>query len=86
MGRPPLRARDLVATGLLDLKSLRQLAPAARGLNLGSLLYPRSRVWPMGFSWLSFVAQTTMTAVCIQCTYFLSTIRPTAPAVGSMEK
>lgn len=30
MGRPPVRARDRVATSLLDLSTLRKLAPAAK--------------------------------------------------------
>lgn len=64
VGRPPVCARDLVATGLLDVGSLQRLAPAANHLALHSLLYPRSLVWPMGFSWSSLIAQHTMTAVC----------------------
>jgi hypothetical protein len=64
MGRPPIRARDLVGTGLLDLESIQRLARAAKGLSLGRLLYPCSRVWPMGFSWSSYIAQTSMLGVC----------------------
>ena len=48
MGRPPLRGRDIVDTGLWDLRTLRSLAPAAKSLSL-TMLYPRSLAWPMGF-------------------------------------
>ena len=62
MGRPPLRAHQIVGTGLLDLHTLRRLALAARSLSLNSLLYPLSRAWPMGFSWSSLV--DAMLEVC----------------------
>jgi hypothetical protein len=64
MGRPPVRVKSLLATGVLDMADLVALAPAARGFRENSLLYPRSLVWPMGFSWSSYVAQCTMSQVC----------------------
>ena len=33
-------------------------------VGMQSFLYPRSRVWPMGFSWSSFIAQSKMLDVC----------------------
>ena len=64
MGRPPVRVKDLLNTGLVDLEGLRALAPAAWGMVSSSLVFPRSRVWPMGFSLSSYVApQSTMLGV-----------------------
>ena len=64
MGRPPIRVAALLKTGLLDRRTLAELAPAARGFTDSSLHFPRSRVWPMGFSWSSYVAQCTMQTAC----------------------
>ncbi len=59
-GRPAIAARDLCRVGQLALSDLDQWRPRrvdARPLQEDSLLYPCSRVWPMGFSWSSTVAQ-----------------------------
>ena len=63
-GRPPVLVGDLTKTGLVTLYDVRHSGPGLGRVTPGSLLFPVSRVWPMGFSWSSFVAQSTMTAVC----------------------
>jgi hypothetical protein len=66
MGRPPVCVREMLATGYLSLADLKRLAPALRGVCAHSLVFPRSRVWPMGFSRSFYVAQVCMTQVCRQ--------------------
>ena len=63
MGRPSLRVRELVISGGVPLREVRRLC-GDRSLGLHDLVFPLSRVWPMGFSWSSFIAQSTMLSVC----------------------
>ena len=64
MGRPPLCVREIVDTGVISLDRLKALSPDCPGLSLDSFVFPKSLVWPMGFSFSSAIAQHTMTAVC----------------------
>ena len=64
LGRPPVRVNDLIGTGKVSLYDIRRSGPSLGGVSGSTLLYPRSRVWPMGFSWSSYVAQSTMASVC----------------------
>ena len=64
MGRPPVRVRELLSVGGL---SRRELAACLADVDRASdhhLVYPASCVWPMGFSWSSYVAQSKMIRVC----------------------
>jgi hypothetical protein len=63
-GRPPVLVRDLVRCGGMTLSEIRKCYCGSGRLGLDSKLFPRSRVWPMGFSWSSFIAQSTMLRVC----------------------
>ena len=60
-GRPPLTAAKLAEACSCSVSALRRhLCTADRekaSLEADTLLYPCSRVWPMGFSWSSAVAQ-----------------------------
>ena len=64
-GRPTITVQALIDEGGLSLESLSPLV-----LDLGTAplkahekLVPVSLVWPMGFSWSSFIAQSTLVAV-----------------------
>ena len=59
-GRPAISVKDLCDAGDLSLMDLDKWRPADdRGtpLSTTSMLFPCSRVWPMGYSWSSAVAQ-----------------------------
>ena len=64
MGRPPLRVRELLEASDADRAELESYLRDGSRLPDHALVYPVSRVWPMGFSWSSFVAQSSMLAVC----------------------
>ena len=64
LARPPTRVSYIVKAGLLSLADLRAFFPSCRGLSLGSQVFPLSRVWPVGLSWSSYVAQRNMEKVC----------------------
>ena len=64
MGRPPVRVRELIKTGLMSLEGLKTYTPPGCHFQEHTLLYPVSCVWPMGFSWSSFIAQSKMLQVC----------------------
>lgn len=63
-GRPPLRVQDLVEAGFFTLSELQHHYIDKGRAELHDLVFPVSLVFPMGFSWSSFVAQSTMLQVC----------------------
>lgn len=62
MGRPAVKRWELLAAGLSEEQLCLALEdgvdPSARSL------WPVSRVWGMGFSWSSYIAQNTLLQVC----------------------
>jgi hypothetical protein len=64
MGRPAVRVQELVDTGGLSLEEVSNFLSMPGPIHPDCKLYPRSCCWPMGFSWSSHVAQSTMLAVC----------------------
>ena len=64
MGRPAVSINELVDAGLSS-DELRRALPASSAC-ASTWLWPVSRVWGMGFSWSSYVAQITLLAVCAQ--------------------
>lgn len=63
-GRPPLRVADLIETGMVTMAQVSQHYSGKRFAKMGDIVYPTSIVFPMGFSWSSYVAQNTMLHVC----------------------
>ena len=63
-GRPPVRLRELVATGDISRAELMHFTHDLKCADDHVLVYPASRVWPMGFAWSSCIAQTSMLKVC----------------------
>ncbi|CAE8741020.1 unnamed protein product, partial [Polarella glacialis] len=64
MGRPPVRVRELLCSGLVELEQLQTWCDAGVTLHSHTLVFPVSCVWPMGFSRSSFIAQSKMLHVC----------------------
>lgn len=63
MGRPPVSRAELYEIGGLrqaEVDSFLETGSETRS----SILFPVSRVWPMGFSWSSCVAQEKLLAIC----------------------
>ena len=65
MGRPVVRTEELLTTGLagdlgFSLQQLEAHCIDSCDLPANGELTPLSLVWPMGFAWSSFVAQSTM--------------------------
>eukprot|EP00928_Gymnodinium_smaydae_P061722 TRINITY_DN45745_c0_g1_i1.p1 TRINITY_DN45745_c0_g1~~TRINITY_DN45745_c0_g1_i1.p1 ORF type:complete len:1002 (+),score=67.19 TRINITY_DN45745_c0_g1_i1:59-3064(+) len=63
-GRPPIYLRDLMKTSGLTWTEVKAAYRGKAPLHSGLLVFPASLVWPMGFSWSSYIAQSTMIAVC----------------------
>jgi len=63
-GRPPVLVRDLVEYGGMSLKEVQAHCNTTGLVTMRTVLYPRSRVWPMGFSWSSYIAQSFMLSLC----------------------
>ena len=63
-GRSAVYVRDLLETGGVDLAFLQSCFQGAVTLQPHCRVIPVSRVWPMGFSWSSYLAQSTMLQVC----------------------
>jgi len=63
-GRPSVLVQDLVDNGSLTLAQIRQHYLDKGTLELHHRVFPVSTVFPMGFSWSSYVAQNTMLHVC----------------------
>ena len=58
-GRPKVSRAELIKEGFSDSE-----IAAAGGDTCSSSFVPCSRVWPMGFSWSSCVAQETLLSIC----------------------
>jgi len=63
-GRPPVRVSELMQATGESLSRLQRLCPHLAGLGLHSLVFPCSKVWPMGFPWSSCIAQSVMLSAC----------------------
>ena len=64
MGRPPVSIAELLKQGGMTRKEVgTALLFGSSGLT-ATRVFPVSAVWPMGFSWSSFVAQSTMMGIC----------------------
>ena len=63
-GRPGLTLGDLIDTGHISIAELGLHCHEDVPLRSTTFVYPVSRVWPMGYSWSSFIAQNCMLAVC----------------------
>jgi len=64
LGRPPVRVQGLLDSGLMTLYDIRRSGPRLGHITPNAWVYPCSRVWPMGFSWSSYIAQSKMSALC----------------------
>ena len=64
MGRPPVRVRELLSVGGVTWAELATFLADTQHVSDHQLLYPASCVWPMGFAWSSFIAQSKMLRVC----------------------
>lgn len=62
MGRPPVRIQDLVDCGVFTFAELQQYC--RDDVTLASIVHPVSTCLPMGFSWSSFICQSTMLGIC----------------------
>ena len=56
-GRPTVTVQELMSVGAMTLEEVQQLSDDGTALTPTSAVYPYSRVWPMGYSWSSAVAQ-----------------------------
>ena len=65
-GRPPVTLEELASHSHLSLAELEQYVvdSGSEKVSASQLLYPSSTVWPMGFSWSSFVAQSLTINSC----------------------
>ena len=67
-GRPPLTVRELMTAAGWGLEKIRTLiADNVKDVTVDSRVFPASAVWPMGFSWSSFVGQSCMLRVVQNC-------------------
>ena len=85
MGRPAVSRAELLTARLDETELVRSLhgdTPAS-----SEWFWPVSRVWGMGFSWSSFVAQATLLKVCLDAgltlEHVLSTDGPAPESFGS---
>ena len=63
MGRPPVEVRELLSLGM-DLSELQATLLDDVELDESSRVTPVNLTWAMGYSWSSFVAQSTMIQSC----------------------
>ena len=63
-GRPPVRVRDLIATGVFTWAELHTILVESIGDD--ALVYPICRTWPVGFAWSSYIAQSVLLARCLE--------------------
>ena len=65
-GRPSLKIQELQKELRYDLQALCALIDDAGDARIGpeTEVHPVSAVWPMGFSWSSYVAQCQLLQVC----------------------
>ena len=64
MGRPPISVIELQQLGGLTTLEVQSFLEAGHAVPQNGVVYPVSRVWPMGFCWSSFIAQEQLLAVC----------------------
>ena len=66
--KPPVQTRNLLALGVVTEEDVRDAlkATGATKVHLQRRLWPVSRVWPMGFSWSSYVAQEELISVSVE--------------------
>ena len=62
MARPPVTSKELAEAGMDVAEQKGYLQPDETWED--GLIFPVSHVWPMGFSWSSFVAQEELLALC----------------------
>ena len=65
MARPPVTTEELAKIGGLTESEQAAVLESGESWRDGPY-YPVSRVWPMGFSWSSFVAQEELLGICNQ--------------------
>ena len=63
MARPPLSEAELCREGGMTASEVRSFIVGTRPAS-GDQLFPVPMAWPMGFSWSSFIAQSTMLGIC----------------------
>ena len=63
-GRPGLTLGDLIDTGHISMAELAPHCHKNVPLRPTTLVYPVSKMWPMVYSWSSFIAQNCMLTVC----------------------
>ena len=61
-GRPDVTVADMLGFTEFSLAELQRHCAFSHGLSPGDTLHPCLRVWPMGFAWSSFLAQSTLLA------------------------
>ena len=87
--KPPVQTRDLLALGVVTEEDVRDAlkATGAAKVRLPRRLWPVSRVWPMGFSWSSYVAQEELISVSVESGLSLENILSCdAPAPKSFDE
>lgn len=65
-GRPSLTCGELLRCTDMTWEELRRHYGGAAELHHGLALHPLCAVWPMGFAWSSFLAQSTLLAYCLK--------------------
>jgi len=63
-GRPSITVRELLGTGMVTIRDIERAQSDGEVFDINATLFPVSVVWPMGFSWSSYLAQCTMLCVC----------------------
>ena len=63
-GTPPFRASEMLDAGIISFSELRTFYKGPGAIGGDSTLFPCLAVWPMGFSWSSYLAQCTTLAIC----------------------
>jgi len=64
LGRPAVTVAELLAAGDLTLADVCRQCVGQPRLTPDSVVHPLCCSWPMGFSWSSFLAQTTLLGCC----------------------
>jgi hypothetical protein len=62
--RPSVTVQELIDTGIVNWKQIIKSHRGSCSLHRSMVVIPASLVWPMGFSWSSYIAQNTMLSVC----------------------
>ena len=65
-GRPRLYVREMIKYGDTSLDELRRYWCGTATLTLDTIAHPLCLSWPMGFAWSSFLAQSTLLALCLR--------------------